>query len=203
MKKLIKVLILDLHGILIKDFPFELYLKKTKKLFEKYNFKFDLEQILKDYGTTSTATQHYGFREEYLRMLDTLTPFKQKDEELIDLIKELQILSYKIYIATDTSRKNALDTLSKAGISFLMFDEIITGDDINLPKPHTELYEKILEKEPKIEPCQMLVIGDRITDIIPAIKLGMNGIVCDFYIFKELLKWLCEKNQLKNLKKDQ
>lgn len=195
MKKLIKVIILDLHGILIRDFPFKLYLNKTEKLFKKHNIEFNLEEIKKNYGTVSMATEHYNFREEYLRMMDTLTPFKQKDEELIELMKKLQTISYKIYVATNTSKKNALESLKKAGISILMFDGIISGDDINLPKPHTELYEKILKKEPKIEPSQILVIGDRITDIIPAGILGMRGLLCDFYIFKKLLKWICKKEK--------
>lgn len=192
MIKTIKVIILDLHGILIEKFPTEPYLKKTKELFKKHNVEFDLEKIKED-NTTSMVTEEYGFRGEYLKMLDTLIPEKQRDDELLELLKKIQIFSYKIYIATDTSFKNAVKTLRYAQMSPLLFDGMFTGNDISKPKPHTELYSKILEKEPRIEPCEMLVIGDRITDIIPATKLGMNGFVCGYYVFKEFLRWIIKR----------
>jgi len=184
---MIKMIIFDLHGTLIKRFPSDEYLEEAKGLFESHNLKFDFKKLIEEYGTVSMATQHYGFREEYLKMLDGLEAIEQEDGEMIKLLENIP---YKIYLTTSTSLVNTLKSLEFANIKPTLFDGIITGNDVEIPKPHTEMYKKILLNEPSIKPQEILVIGDRLTDIIPAKELGMNGVVCDYEITKEILKWM-------------
>ena len=55
-------------------------------------------------------------------------------------------------------------------------EKVITIDDVNLGKPHTEPYEKAA-KLMNLEPRQIMVVGDSVNDIIPAKKLNMLAVL--------------------------
>jgi len=193
LSSMLKILVLDLHGILIKKFPKARYVRRLKKLLASKGYNDDdYYKLKKQYGTISFGAHKEGFREEYLRMLDGLTPFEYVDEELLELLRNVRL---KMYIATDTSFSNCLDSLIAAGMYIAMFDGVISGDDVKIPKPHSEIY-KIILKQSKVKPEEVLVIGDRLTDIIPATELGINGLVCNYDIFKEVLKWMNAKGKI-------
>jgi FMN phosphatase YigB (HAD superfamily) len=110
------------------------------------------------------------------------------------MAKLLKDSGFELYLATDSSRNNAIQTLKTAGYPPEMFKKIITGDDVKFAKPNTEMYEKIVvqigyqdEEMTRTEynPYDWIVIGDRITDIIPAAKLGLRA----FLTNKEGLRW--------------
>jgi HAD superfamily hydrolase (TIGR01509 family) len=94
-----------------------------------------------------------------------------------------------IYLVSNSSRKNTINTIESIGLTEKDFTCIITGDDVEHSKPDIEMYRKILEMN-GLKPHEFLVFGDRETDAIPAIKLGMNAVVCDYKEFKSLLKRL-------------
>lgn len=188
---MIKVLILDLHGVLIKKFPKEEYETKVIRLLKKHKINSNVYKLMrKIYGTASATMEHFNLKKEYLELLDSLSTTIQKDEELI---KILENISCKLYIATDTSRKNALSTLKNAGFKIEMFANIVTGSDVKHAKPNIEMYQNILKRE-GVNPSEVLVIGDRTSDLIPAEKIGMQGILADYEFFKEIIKseWLYE-----------
>jgi len=178
---MIKALILDIHGVLVTNFPIKEYEDAVKELLIKKGFDSDSYLRFKNFGTITSAMEYHNLKEEYLKIMDNLPIYSDKDEELIELLKKCP---YEMYIVTDSSRKNALETLKAAGIDSL-FKNIITGNDVKRGKPETEMYQKILDLNPQLKPKEIVAIGDRITDIIPAYKLGFYALMCD----KEMLKW--------------
>lgn len=180
---MLKALLLDLHGILIDKFPKEEYLKAARKLFNSKGYEFDLEILKIKYGTVSYATYKLGFHNDYLSMFDTLPVSDDADEELIELLGNIK---QKMYIVTDTSTENCLKTLNLANIDIGLFSAIFTGNDVTEPKPSTELYRLVLNEGFKPEEC--LIIGDRLTDIMPAYELGIGGLLCNHDTFKNILK---------------
>ena len=96
-----EVIILDLHGILIKKFPLAEYERKVRKLLRNnnYNNKYEFENWKNEHGTITKAMEAHDLRKQYLKLLDSLSVVKQKDEELINLVKEvkgeLQVLDIK------------------------------------------------------------------------------------------------------------
>ena len=182
---MLKAILFDLHGILVTKFPKESYMEKVKELFKAKGVSFDFKVLKEKYGTLSFATYKLGFRHDYIKMLNTLPVSDDKDEELISILERI---GQKMYIVTDTPLQNCLDTLEHAGIDDGLFDGIFTADDVKIPKPDTELYKLVLKEGFKPEEC--LVIGDRLTDIVPAYELGMGGLVCNYDTFKGVLNGL-------------
>ena len=182
-----EVIIADLHGILIKKFPLAEYERKVRELLRNNNFnnKYEFENWKNEYGTITRAMEVHRLKKQYLNVLNSLSVIKQKDEELINLLKEAKKL-FTLYIATDTTKKNTLKTLRAANIPQNLFKDIVTANDVARGKPATSLYKSILKSEVKM-PDKFIVIGDRITDIIPAGELGMNALLCDYENFK---RWL-------------
>ena len=177
----VKALILDLHGMLISSFPYKEYVENVKKIIKKEKISLEYDLLILAYKTISYAMEIYNIRDKYLKMLDGLPIIEQEDEELYNMLKNSGL---KLYIATDTSRSNCIKTLEVAGLEIELFDGIVTGNDVRLPKPETELYEKII-KDFNLNKEEILVFGDRTTDIIPAEKLGLKAVLGN----KEILKW--------------
>lgn len=185
------VIILDLHGILIKKFPLAEYERKVKELLRNNNYKnkYEFDNWKTEYGTITQAMEEHKLKKQYLNVLNSLSVIKQEDKELINLLNEAK-KKFTLYIATDTTKKNALRTLRAAKISTTFFKDIITANDVQKGKPAPGLYKAILKAEVKM-PDRFIVVGDRITDIIPAAKLGMYGLMCDYENFKIFLNgWL-------------
>lgn len=178
------VIILDLHGILINKFPRAEYERKVKELLRNNNYKnkYEFDNWKTEYGTISNAMEEHKLRKQYLNVLNSLSVIKQEDKELIGLLNEAK-KKFTLYIATDTTKKNALRTLKAAKISTAFFKDIITANDVQKGKPAPSLYKAILKAEVKM-PDKFIVVGDRITDIIPAAKLGMYGLMCNYETFK-------------------
>jgi FMN phosphatase YigB (HAD superfamily) len=179
---MIKNLILDLHGLIVKDFPVDIYIEKTKDILSRHGSNF--EDAKKECMTISAFSQKYGFRNEYLSMMDSLPVGTTKEAELDSLLENCKM---DVFLATDTSLLNAKSTLKNAGINPSRFKSMKSGNDIIEPKPNEEMFQAIME-ENCLEPKECLAIGDRMTDAIPAIKLGIPTIVCDHDSFIEILK---------------
>lgn len=182
-------LILDLHGVLVEDFPFDVYKERVIELIsEKFDKKNDpppervFKKFQEEYETISCAMKDYGLKEDYLRLMDELPIRHKKDLELIYL---MSLYKDDKYIATNTSKKNAVNTLRGIGFNLSMFNGIYTGDDVEDCKPSIEMYEKIRDgKDPK----DFIVIGDRVSDLYPAQEMGMYGILGDKSFLKRWLR---------------
>lgn len=183
----IKSLIFDLHGILIKEFPSESYVLKVKALLKEAGYPEGTYESWKKLGTISSKMEETGLKDEYLKALDSLETTEQRDGELIEALNRLKE-KYILIVATNTSKLNAVNTMRDANIPEV-FDYIITAEDVVSGKPDIEMYVLILEKT-GFKASEILVFGDRLTDIVPAVKLGMTGIASNYDNFKEVIKWI-------------
>lgn len=66
------------------------------------------------------------------------------NEKINDLLLQLRDKGYKLGIVTGKARRSLLISLECLNMSDL-FDVIITGDDVDTPKPHPEGINKALE----------------------------------------------------------
>lgn len=199
---MIKALIIDLHGVLISKFPFDEYLKAVKEWLSKKGFEpGTYDRWRNGFGTLSSALdyQQGNLRKEYLKLMDNLPVYS---EDCSDMAKLLKDSGFDLYLATDSSRFNAIQTLKTAGYPIEMFKMIVTGDDVQFAKPNTEMYEKIVMKigyqdeemtRTEYNPNDWLVIGDRITDITPAAKLGLKAFLTGKEGLREFLCWVIQK----------
>jgi HAD superfamily hydrolase (TIGR01549 family) len=192
---MLKAIIADCHGILIGKFPYEEYHSKTCKLLKKHGY--DYEKAKAESLTISAFCEKHGFRDEYLKLLNSLSVDVGNEEELDELLSKLP---FDIHIATDTSTKNLLETLQKSRLSMDNFKSMESGNTIREPKPSTEMYQKIL-KENNLKAEECLVIGDRITDIMPATELKIPALVCNHEFFIEIIKLLSDSYE-KELEND-
>lgn len=174
-------LILDLHGVLCFRFPLRLYRKKVRAALKDFDL---LKEI---YKTGAMVFYKLGKLDEYIRILDSLPVYKHKEYQIN---KELKYLSKKfsLFVVTDSSRRNCMRTLRACGYEDI-FSGIITLEDMKVPKPSLHAYEKV------INPNELnICIGDRVTDLTPALKLGCLCILASGRV--QVLKWLRRLNEL-------
>jgi len=176
---MIKALLLDLHGVLISKFPISEYTQAVKEWLKKKGYEVDTYERWKEgFGTFSQACDYHNIRQEYLNVMDNLPVYSEDCSDMVELLRKS---GFELYLATDSSRSNAIQTLKTAGYPPEMFKMIVTGNDVKFAKPNTEMYEKIINGNRD----EWLIIGDRITDIIPAAKLGLKALLTE----KTGLRW--------------
>lgn len=86
------------------------------------------------------------------------------DARINTLLLQLKSQSYKLGIVTGKARKSleiSLDSLQMRDL----FDVIITGDDVSVPKPDPEGIKKVLE-DLKIKNTEAVFVGDSEADIL-------------------------------------
>ncbi|SDB99857.1 phosphoglycolate phosphatase/pyrophosphatase PpaX [Pelagirhabdus alkalitolerans] len=100
--------------------------------------------------------------------------FVKPKPELIALIKELKEKQIKIGIVTGKA-KRSLDISLEALQMNNLFDVVITGDDVNTPKPDPEGLQKALSIL-EVDPHHALFIGDSDADIEAGIRAGVKTV---------------------------
>ena len=75
--------------------------------------------------------------------LQTIEELAQEDFTKIELLGKLKMDGYKVACVTNCVRVTTELMLKNTGIDY-MFDEIISNEDINNPKPHPEPYIKAM-----------------------------------------------------------
>lgn len=150
----IKLAIADLDGTLVNSLEANLYAYSTACSI--LDLKFDEAVFRKNYGQridrfaealTGVALSELPMerlKEEkhraYTQTLDRIT----KNEALADLLCTLGNSGVKIALATSANRKNAEAIITNFGFDKL-FDLVITGDDVEQPKPHPECFLRCLD----------------------------------------------------------
>ena len=179
-------IVFDLHGVLISSFPVERYYSKVYRFFPKDCF----ERLMERFATGAMLFTFYGLKKEYLELLDSLPISNKKEKALVDLLNKLRG-KVSMYIATNTSRKSCINSLLAAGYNPKIFKKIVTLEDVALPKPNKEMFQKL-----GVGPG-FLVIGDRDSDIQAARKLGAQGVVVKSprELATLLQKIICEKRK--------
>ena len=99
----------------------------------------------------------------------------QADKGLVHLIPKLK--KAKIALFTNSLGMMALEVLKKRHLTGKkFFDRVFVSTKMHMAKPDKQAYQYVLKKL-KVKPKQALMVDDRIENIAPARRLGMNGIV--------------------------
>jgi pyrophosphatase PpaX len=88
----------------------------------------------------------------------------QKNEEVVTLLKQLKTKGYKLGIVTGKARRSLDISLECLELNNI-FDVIVTGDDVEFPKPHPEGINKALE-ELGVSNTEAIFLGDSDADIM-------------------------------------
>ena len=77
-------------------------------------------------------------------------------------------------LTNSNSRENIKRKLELIGLSSERFEFIITSVEVGFNKPHSKIFEQLINQS-KLKPSEIIYVGDReIVDIIPAKKLGIR-----------------------------
>jgi HAD superfamily hydrolase (TIGR01509 family) len=94
------------------------------------------------------------------------------DQDLINLLKKIKALGYKIHCASNCISETLHLILKQLGVINL-FDNITSNQDVANPKPSPEIYYKSLIKE-NVSPDEVLIFEDSLTGITSAMKSNCN-----------------------------
>lgn len=87
-------------------------------------------------------------------LIDSLQP----DDRLIHMLKTLKSMDYTIYVVSNAIFTTVKNTLLRKG--FMPYvDYFASNDEITMPKPHPEIYQKCLIRN-KIYPSECLAVED-------------------------------------------
>jgi pyrophosphatase PpaX len=96
------------------------------------------------------------------------------NEEINDLLLHLKREGYKLGIVTGKASRSLLISLDCLNMNNL-FDVIITGDDVTIPKPHPEGVNKALAQL-NIKNTEAVFLGDSDADILTGKKANVQTI---------------------------
>jgi HAD superfamily hydrolase (TIGR01549 family) len=139
------------------------------------------EEIISYFGPPEDIIIQEWMGEKYIDARKDYYEFYEKNHEnLADIfpgIKEILVFikskNLPLSIFTGKGRESTRITLQKLGILDL-FDLIVTGDDVANHKPASDGIDLFIEKF-KLDPKEVLMIGDAPTDIIAAKQAGVKS----------------------------
>ncbi len=178
----IKAVIFDMDGTLLDTE--RLYSKCMIKAASEEGWNLDMDTVISCIGTTDAKTgeilcnamgqefpyqkiQKAGIGKFREHIENNGLPFKNGAERLLDCLAEKKI---PLGLATSTSRNNALEILSYAGM-FERFNTVVCGDDVCKSKPNPEIYHKAAENL-GIEASEALVFEDSSPGVDSAANAG-------------------------------
>jgi pyrophosphatase PpaX len=98
----------------------------------------------------------------------------QDNEEINTLIRQLKTNGYKLGIVTGKARRSLDISLDCLGLKNF-FDVIVTGDDVEYPKPHPEGINKVL-KNLNVSHKEAVFLGDSDADIMAGKQANVHTI---------------------------
>lgn len=170
----------DTHGILTearKDF----YAKHgvtpamIKDIYH-LNIREKIAHLNKTYGTKIDPEKA---REETRPHFQRLAPTARPLPGAVELVRALKG-KRKLAVATSGGRDYCETILKAIGLADA-FDVVFTANDVEHPKPHPEIYQKIMAQF-SAKPEECVVIDDGVGCIKTARQLGMHaiGVLCEF-----------------------
>ena len=164
----IKLIIFDLDGVLIETK--HLHFKALNQALGEYAFDWSEHLAVYDGLTTrqklSLLSEKKGlpikdhnklWRKKQLityEMLRSIEPDTRLQKVMSGLVED----GYKIGLCTNSIRKTAITVVAKLGLAEYM-DFILSGEDIQNPKPHPEIYWTAISKM-NVLPEETLIIED-------------------------------------------
>lgn len=178
---MIKLIIFDYDGVIVDSFPkiHEVHMKLCEKIGK--SCPKDITEFRKIYGNCST--EYYNnmgfskeerkkgnliFREEILKK--NPKPF----EGILDVLKELN-KDYTLVLISSSHIEEVKQKLERFGL-LEIFDDIIAKEDQEDRFVKTESIRKVIS-DMKVDPAEILMIGDRNVDFIEGTEAGLSNII--------------------------
>jgi pyrophosphatase PpaX len=179
---IIKAVIFDFDGTLADTLP--VCFLAFQAVFKKYDDReVTPEEIKSMFGPSETGiiqqnlmnTDHEKaielYYEVYRERHETVV---ENNEEINNLLKLLKTKGYKLGIVTGKARKSLDISLECIGLNNF-FDVIITGDDVEEPKPHPEGIHKALDYL-NLSSDEAVFLGDSDADIMAGLQANVRTI---------------------------
>lgn len=203
---MIKAVIFDFDGTLADTLPVCFY--AFQEVFKEFdNLDVTTEEIIAMFGPSETGiikgnllnrNHDQAIEVYYQKYNDKHRDLVQENKEIRDLLQHLTKEGYKLGIVTGKARRSldiSLDCLNMNGL----FDVIITGDDVTLPKPHPEGITKALELL-GLKNNEAIFIGDSDADIQAGLQAEVQTIGVQWLPNYQTLEFSIQPNQIyKNL----
>lgn len=141
----------------------------TEQLTEVFGMRYDV--FLKQFFPEISDAEIEKVRELKGKYYPDFLHLSKPHNQLIDFIKTLRD-DHVTVLVTMAQRKNAVAVLESMNIENL-FDFIITGEEVQNPKPHPESYLKALEVS-GVKPDQALAFEDSPSGIASAKAAGIT-----------------------------
>lgn len=186
---MIKVIVFDLDGVLVESK--EIHFKALNDALEMEDPKYIIskDDHLKKFDGLPTRkklrrlTEERGLPED---SYETVWKNKQaltvkyirqtkRDARLCKLFKKLKDMGYIIYVCSNAIRHTTKMYLISLGLMEYV-DDYISNEDIINPKPHPEMYIKVMTKE-HVSPKEVLIIEDSHVGITAATESGAHLLV--------------------------
>jgi phosphoglycolate phosphatase/pyrophosphatase PpaX len=116
------------------------------------------------------------------------------NEEINDLLLLLKRNGFKLGIVTGKASRSLLISLECLNMNDL-FDVIITGDDVDIPKPHPEGVNKALEQL-NIKNTEAVFLGDSNADIMAGKQANVHTIGVQWLPNYQTLEFSVQPDQL-------
>jgi pyrophosphatase PpaX len=166
-----KAIIFDFDGTLADTLPVCFY--AFQSVFKEFDdIEVTSDEIKSMFGPSETGIIKENLKNSnwekaielyYQKYREKHAELVMANEELNDLLQLLKKQGYKLGIVTGKAKKSLLISLDYLNMSEI-FDVIITGDDVSIPKPHPEGLNQALALL-NVTNEEALFIGDSDADI--------------------------------------
>jgi len=140
------------------------------------DINYGMDVLLQKYQLTENESQ---LAQKYKRQIFSKNLHKTNVNQLLLWIIENSNFE-KVIIASNSSRENVDRIMSYHNISPILFDLIVTRDDVKNKKPHSDMADLIYKTFPEYTPTDFLMIGDSEVDSTFALKNNMKCILVKF-----------------------
>lgn len=178
----IKAIIFDLGGVIahggylgfIKNYCAECFTPAGKKKILELERQVNLAQISeRQFYLEIDKLFHVHMKPKIMH--DQIVKGMKQNKTLVKFIPKLK--PSKVALFSNSLGRIAAEVLKKQHLSGKQFfDRIFLSTKLHLAKPDKAAYEYVLGQL-KVKPSEAIMVDDRVENILPARRIGMNGIV--------------------------
>ena len=178
----IKAIIFDLGGVIthggylgfLKHYCADCFTPLGKKKILDLERQVNLGQITEK-KFYQEIEKVFGVHMTPAQMHENIVRHMKADKGLVHMIPHIK--KAKVALFTNSLGHMAVEVLKKRHLSGKkFFDRVFVSTEMHMAKPDKKAYEYVL-KQLKVKPQEALMVDDRLENITPARKIGMNGIV--------------------------